>query len=253
MRIPKGYILQPRIFDDSESSHLPPCTREVWFYLLRNVNHAPKGQYKRAQGFFKFSDIQEALHWWVGNSRRTYSKPQITKALRRLREETMLATAKATRGVLVTVLNYDLYQDPKSYEGNGEGRAKGEGESPDGHTKNKNDKKKKRTLPPEALRLSGLLAEFVLRNNPDNLELSNGKSAKTILRWADAVDKMHRLDGRAWEKIEACIRWSLNDGFWYKNIASGQTLRDKYDTLSLAAQDKKQKQKRDSDKFGYCG
>lgn len=119
-----GYILQPRCFDDSDAAHFPPCTREVWFYLLRNVSHTDFGKYKKGQAFFSLEDIQKALSWSVGYRSEMYSKPQITKALRRLREDNMIETSKATRGVHVTVCNYAKYQDPSSYEGNGEGNAK---------------------------------------------------------------------------------------------------------------------------------
>lgn len=123
-RIKGGYVLQPRCFDGSDAAHFPPCTREVWFFLIRNVNHAQNGKFDRGSGFFKLEDVQNSLSWSVGYRTEKYSKPQITKALRRLREENMIATTKATRGVFVTVLNYDKYQDPSLYEGNNEGNTK---------------------------------------------------------------------------------------------------------------------------------
>ena len=122
---------------------MSPITRELWFYILRNVNHSDCGKFKRGQNFFQFSEIQEGLHWYVGYRKMTYSKPQITKALRRLCEGNMTATAKATRGILITVCNYEFYQDPKNYEGNDEGSTKDQRRNLEGHTKNKNDKNDK--------------------------------------------------------------------------------------------------------------
>ena len=119
-----GYILQPRIFDTSESSKMPPVTRELWFYLLRNVNFSDNGKIKRGQGFFRFEDIQNALSWYVGYRKMMYSKPQLTKSLRRLCESNMVETAKETRGIMITICNFNHFQDPKNYEGNGEGIAK---------------------------------------------------------------------------------------------------------------------------------
>lgn len=100
-----GWIKLYRCFDQSEAAHFPPCTREVWFFLLRNVNHADNGKFKRGSGFFALEDIQEALAWTVGYRVERYSKPQLTKALRRLREGLMIETVKETRGVTVTILN----------------------------------------------------------------------------------------------------------------------------------------------------
>jgi len=141
--IPGGYILQPRKLDESEIIHDPPVVREVWLYVLRKVNHKASGQYKRGQGFFSLSIIADDLHWYVGYRKMKYSKPQLTKSLRRLCERNMMATMKATRGVIVTILNYDYYQDPKNYEGNGEEIAKKTRRKSVGSTKNKNDKNDK--------------------------------------------------------------------------------------------------------------
>jgi len=116
-----GWIKLYRCFDCSEAAHFPPCTRELWFYLLRNVNHANNGKFKRGSGFFAFDDIQEALSWTVGFRVEKYSKPQLTKAIRRLKNALMIETTRATRGLHVTVLNYNKYQMQQDDEGNDEG------------------------------------------------------------------------------------------------------------------------------------
>lgn len=140
MPISGGYILQPRCVDDSDIAHESPVVRELWFYLLRRVNHNDNGKYKRGMGFFNLGDIQEDLHWHVGYRKMKYSKPQLTKSLRRLCERNMIETAKATRGLYITILNYNYYQDPKNYESNNEGNTKETRRKSSGHTKNKNVK-----------------------------------------------------------------------------------------------------------------
>src|SRR6056297_1006810 len=140
MSIPGGYILQPRKVDESEIMHDPPVVRELWFYLLRKVNHKDNGKFMRGQGFFRFEDIQNDLCWFAGYRKMKYSKPQLTKSLRRLRERNMIETAKATRGIHVTILNYNYYQNPKNYESNNEEIAKETRKQQGGITKNKNEK-----------------------------------------------------------------------------------------------------------------
>lgn len=135
-----GYILQPRLFDGSDASRFPPVTRELWLYLLRNVSHKSNEKYKRGQGFFNLQDIRESLAWYVGYRKMTYTKSQLTKSLRRLREGNMVATTKATRGFYATICNYEYYQDPKNYEGTNEDHAKDIRRTRSGSTKNKNDK-----------------------------------------------------------------------------------------------------------------
>ena len=149
MCIKGGYILQPRIIDDSELMHDPPIVREVWLYLLRKVNHRKVDKFARGSGFFNLSDIADDLHWYVGYRRMKYSKPQLTKTLRRLRERNMIETTKATRGIFITVCKYDYYQDPKNYEGTAKETRRKSGVI----TKNKNDKNERieeeRVIAPE--------------------------------------------------------------------------------------------------------
>jgi hypothetical protein len=135
-----GYILQPRVIDESDIIHEPPVVRELWLYLLRKVNHRNIGKFKRGSGFFSLEEISNDLHWFVGFRKMKYSKPQLTKSLRRLRERNMIATMKATRGVFVTICKYDYYQDPKNYEGNDEEIMKETRKQRGGITKNKNEK-----------------------------------------------------------------------------------------------------------------
>jgi len=116
-----GYILMSRKIDESEVSKMSPVTRELFIYLLRKVNHAPFKNLRRGQGHFVFSNIQSDLSWKVGYRTEKYSKPQISKALRRLKNAQMIETVKATRGLIITICNYDFYQNPKNYEGNNEG------------------------------------------------------------------------------------------------------------------------------------
>lgn len=139
-RIKGGYVLQPRSFDKSKASKLPPVTREIWFWLLRNVNRFDRNGIGFGCGFFRLDEIAEGLHWFVGYRKEVYSKPQITKSLRRLCDAKMIVTTKEIRGVIVKVLNYAYYQDPKNYEGNDEGNAKETRREKGGHTTHKKDK-----------------------------------------------------------------------------------------------------------------
>ncbi len=134
MCIPGGYILQPRVIDESDFAHEPPVTRELWAYILRKVNFADTKVCKRGTGLFRYQDILNDLCWYVGYRKETYSKSQIAKSLRKMCEGNMTKTVKTTRGVFITICNYDKYQDPKNYEGNDEGLAKDSREKQCGST-----------------------------------------------------------------------------------------------------------------------
>ena len=90
--IPGGYILQPRKLDQSDVLKMPPVTRELWLYLLRKVSHKDRGQLKRGQGFFRFSEIQKDLSWYVGYRVKTYSKPHLTIVLYHVKYHLYLPT-----------------------------------------------------------------------------------------------------------------------------------------------------------------
>jgi len=85
----------------------------------------------------------------------------------------------------------------------------------------------------EAVRLSTLLADLIVINKPDYRELKNGTREKRITSWSADIEKMIRIDARAPADIETVIIWSQKDGFWFKNILSGETLRKKFDRLQM--------------------
>lgn len=123
-KIQGGYVLQPRKLDDSSVMREPPGVRELWQYICRKVNWKNSDECKRGEGFFRLKEIQDDLSWRVGYRLEKYSKPQLTKFLRKLRERDMIATTKETRGIRISVCHYDFYQDPRNYEGNGEEHTK---------------------------------------------------------------------------------------------------------------------------------
>ncbi|MBE0425775.1 MAG: replication protein [Nitrospirae bacterium] len=112
-----------------------------------------------------------------------------------------------------------------------------------------NPQKKKETITkensaPEILNLSSLLADKMLANNPKHRSL-NGEKESTIQKWADAIEKLHRIDKQTVEDIKTVIEWSQKDPFWKVNILSGEKLREKWDVLYLQAKEAK-KNLRDS-------
>ncbi|GAB4389916.1 MAG: hypothetical protein Kow0025_18400 [Thermodesulfovibrionales bacterium] len=115
---------------------------------------------------------------------------------------------------------------------------KGDGASPKTVTKaspllgtsKEKRKSSKKTPQPEALRLSGLLADLILQNYPNHRDL-NGKRDKTVESWAEDIDLLIRKDNQTPQDVEATIRWCQADSFWWKNIKSGSKLRAQWDTL----------------------
>jgi hypothetical protein len=72
----------------------------------------------------------------------------------------------------------------------------------------------------------------------DRMQANNPKARipRTLDRWAKAIDRLHRIDGRSWAEISQVIAWSQQDPFWRTNILSGDKLREKFDQLWLRMQ-----------------
>ena len=144
--IGKGYYIKARKIQDSEIAHAPPHVREIWDYFLREANHQEVKKYgktiQRGQLIRTYGDIIEALHWMVGWRKMSYSKSDCETAMKYLKKRAMVLTEKTTRGMVVTVCNYDTYQDPKHYENHKESYSKPTGEPQSDDTINKNGRKK---------------------------------------------------------------------------------------------------------------
>jgi hypothetical protein len=119
-KISGGYYIKARKIQESTIHKKPPYVREIWDWLLMNANHSDKKYngytVKRGQLFRTYKDIREGLSWFVGYRKEMYNENHTKKAMKALREAGMIASTKELGGVLITILNYDRYQNPKNYE-----------------------------------------------------------------------------------------------------------------------------------------
>jgi hypothetical protein len=119
-KIKGGYYIKARCIQESEIRHAPPHFREIWDWLLKEANHSDvkygKFTVKRGQCFRTYQDIRDGLSWNVGYRKERYSENQTKKAMKYLRDTLMIDTTKELGGVLITICNYEHYQNPKNYE-----------------------------------------------------------------------------------------------------------------------------------------
>ena len=115
-----GYILQPRIIQESDISVAPPYVREIWNYLLREANCQDNKynghEIKRGQLFRSYDDIKEGTKWFIGWRKMVYNENQVKKAMKFLRDTLRIETMKELGGVMITICKYDYYQTLKNYE-----------------------------------------------------------------------------------------------------------------------------------------
>lgn len=115
--IPGGYILLSRKLLNSGIMEKPPLYLKLWVWMLMQASHQNHGKLKRGQFFTSLDRMREAMKYKVGASLRRPTRKQIRKAVDFLSKGHAIGTAKVTHGLLITILNYDLYQTPQNYEG----------------------------------------------------------------------------------------------------------------------------------------
>jgi hypothetical protein len=133
-------------------------------------------------------------------------------------------STRAYIGLLVFLINYDTYQDLKSYKGRHKGRPTAE----QGQLDKEGEKECINILSSnsEEVRLSELLFERILSRNPNHKK-------PNLQTWAKDVDRMIQIDKRTPEEIRAVIEWCQASTFWKNNILSIGKLREKFDQLLL--------------------
>lgn len=71
-------------------------------------------------------------------------------------------------------------------------------------------------------------AVFLDREICSRLPAKKPASEKILQSWADAFDKLNRIDGYKWSLIGEALEFSQSDKFWQKNILSGATFRKQF-------------------------
>lgn len=128
---------------------------------------------------------------------------------------------------LVTIENWDFFQG-----GEGKAASKIADNRPTDDqqmtTKKKEENYKKSFSPDgEAYRC----ALFLAKNIHQRLPKSKPTTEATLQKWADQMDKLHRLDGYSWETIAEVLDFSQRDEFWGTVILSAGKFRKQFTQL----------------------
>lgn len=214
-----------------------------WSYCLMKASHKPTTVmvgYQRVDleaGQFVFGRQQAAADLAM-------TERQVRTCLTRLISTNNLTVKATNKFSVITVVNWHSYQDTATendqendhqlvQEVTSKRPASDHKQEWEEEKEPKKVKKKPSPSSPEALRLSGLLGDLVLLNNPGNASLSAKKRVATVERWSVDIDKIMRIDGRTPDEVEAVIRWSQSNGFWRTATLSGAALRKQFDQLTV--------------------
>jgi uncharacterized phage protein (TIGR02220 family) len=119
-KIPGGYILLARKTLESEIMKKPPLFFKLWGWMLLQAKFKLKNGLERGQFKTSIAEMREAMSYLVGYRKETPTTKQIRAVYESLTKGSMIGTTKVTGGMIVTILNYEEYQDPKNYEGHNE-------------------------------------------------------------------------------------------------------------------------------------
>ncbi len=165
----------------------PPLYVKVWLWLLVRARYSTANGLRRGQVRTSLPEIQDAMTHKVGYRKVRPSKKEIWGILEWLRNPdqcreslrnhdqslaesesarnphegttkvTMIVTTKVTHGIVITICNYEYYQDWKNYEGNDEGNDEGTAKVTTGEQYNRNasSKGRKRKQTPRSKNSNG--------------------------------------------------------------------------------------------------
>lgn len=128
-KIPGGFILKARkTLNNSVLADGPPLYSKLWDWMLMQAFWKDGDKLKRGQFSTSTREMQEAVSWKVGYRKRLPTRQEIRSSYEAFTNNHMINHTKTTRGMVITICNYDIYQNPANYEQ--------PTEQPDGHTTN---------------------------------------------------------------------------------------------------------------------
>jgi len=272
-QIPGGYILLSRKLIESEIWKKPPLYLKVWIYLLSKAQHKDYKGLKRGQLWTSIPEIQEECSWYVGYRKVTPTKDQVYQVIEWLRNPngkisrnpyesnyesndntTMITTTKATQGMIIDIVNYNVYQDSRNYESNNEGndendtKAIREQRLPNNINKNvKNDNNNKNDninttcvdseeSPPLKYDEDSVYYQVALYLRKKILEFNPkckvpDSNPKALEKWSDTIRLTMERDKRTIDEMREIVQFIFKDDFWCTVVQSPANLRKNWDKI----------------------
>lgn len=141
MKIEGGATIWARQTIESEIFiNKPDKWFKIWFFIINKVRYKKMGQFEKGQNFIKYQ--------WISDSTGA-TKGQIDMFIRWAKKCQMLTTQKTTRGMIVNVLKYEVYQDLENYKNDTENETLTTQKRHRNDTILKKDKKDKKEHPPQ--------------------------------------------------------------------------------------------------------
>jgi hypothetical protein len=118
--IPGGYILMARKILESDLMARPPLWSKLWLWMLLRAEWKTNAKLPRGSFLTTIDEMRDAMSHMVGYRKERPTKDEIRSAYEAFAKATAITTAKTTRGMIISIVNYDLYQTPSRYEAHSE-------------------------------------------------------------------------------------------------------------------------------------
>lgn len=216
---------------------------EAWVDILLMVNHEDRKvmlgrdliEVKKGQ---RITSLRKLARRWK------WSRNKVSSFLELLDQDNMIELKKDTKKTVITVVNYEVYQNDDVGKRTAKGQQKDtKGTRKDTNNNDNNDNndnknnnvrekpvRSKYNFEQHHLKLAKLLFKKMKENNP-NAKEPNFDS------WANTFRLMMERDKREGKEIQEVILWSQQHHFWCTNILSANKLREQFDRLTLQMSD----------------
>jgi len=114
MPIRGGYILFARRFIELLAD-MPLLDRTLWVWLYCKANHKDYAGLARGELVTTIDEMRDAMSYRSGYRMIKPSIMDVRRALGRYCGSNMVVTRKTTRGLVITICDFDLYQNPANY------------------------------------------------------------------------------------------------------------------------------------------
>lgn len=136
-KIPEGCVLLARKIQNNPIWYQKPSWwLKVFEYIFMQANHKDKHGFKRGQCFLNREQIYRDCHLKIEG----VTINSVDNVIRYLRQQSILTTQQTTRGFIMTICNYDFYQDLNNYRNEAENEAETKQKRSRNEAINKNDK-----------------------------------------------------------------------------------------------------------------
>jgi hypothetical protein len=115
--IPGGYILLSRKILESELMNKPPHFLKLWVWLLSKAFWKDGETLKRGQLLTSIDEMQDVGRYQVGGRMEgKLTIAEVRSAYGYFQKTGAILVSKSTRGMVISVCNFDTYQTPSNYE-----------------------------------------------------------------------------------------------------------------------------------------